>query len=461
MKDCPNIVMFTTDHQRYDCLGINGNPVIQTPTLDRLASEGVNFARMYGQNPVCMPSRASIFTGRYVSNHGVRINGIPLPHSEITLPAALGAAGYHTGQLGKVHFTPHSGRDHEAPHHHYGFDTLVLSDEPGCYPDAYVKWVESRDPAMREKIRVPMPGTRKAFEHWTLEAPEEFSHAAWVATQTIEYIREHKDEPFFAHAGFYNPHPPLNPPKHYVDMYPIEDMPLPMRREGELDDKPRHFQGAYKRFASTTDAQWQEHKAYFYAMVSQVDAQVKRVVACLEELELLDRTLILLMSDHGDMLGDHWHTGKGPTNYDGIIHLPCFMRLPGALPAGKVVEDLVETVDIMPTLLDIAGAPCPERVKGESLMPLIRGERDGWRGEVLVEHKAPDGLSVKTLRTDDYKYTRVHTGEELLVDLRDDPDEFVNRAADPACAGALQEMRERLLACMMRIEDDLERTSVY
>jgi arylsulfatase len=464
MPDRPNLLLVTTDHQRFDCVGANGNPIVQTPVLDRVAREGVSFSRFYATNPVCMPARASLFTGRYCQNHGVRCNGIPLPETELTLPAVLSAAGWHAGSLGKIHFTPHKGRDHEAPHPLYGWDTLVLSDEPGCYPDAYVRWVRERDPSLVENVRVPLPGIepRGPLDAYTLAAPEEFSHTAWVATATIEFVRQHAHEPFFAHAGFYAPHPPLNPPVPFDTMYDPADMPLPLRREDELDDKPAYFQHGFRQWGEVPDEEWRRVKAFFYGMCSLVDKHVGRIVACLEELDLLDNTLIAFVSDHGDMLGDHWHTAKGPTNYDGIVHVPCLLRLPRRLPAGAGFAGLVEGVDLMPTILDILGVEVPPAVKGISALPCIAGDSPWPKHDVLIEYKHPHGFSVKTLQTDEFKYWLTNANEEVLVDLKEDPDEFINRAAHLSRRSELREMRERLLRRLIQVEDDLpERISEY
>ena len=151
----PNILFLTTDQQRFDCLGVNSDGFVQTPNLDRLAREGANLLRFYVNNPVCMPSRASLLTGKYPRNHGVTCNGIPLAESIPNIAHALGSAGYVTGNLGKLHFLPHSGRDYDLPHPDYGFHVVVNADEPGCYPDAYIQWIRKVAPETEAKVRVP------------------------------------------------------------------------------------------------------------------------------------------------------------------------------------------------------------------------------------------------------------------------------------------------------------------
>src|SRR6266542_3142884 len=396
-KPRPNILLITTDQQRYDCVGANGNPLITTPNLDRLATAGARFEQCYIQNPVCMPSRASLLTGRYCQNHGVRKNGAPLDPDQPNMAKALLAAGYHTASIGKIHLIPHFGRDYEQPHpsREYGFKTMINSDEPGCYRDAYIRWVEREHPEHLDAVRAPVPvppgyempeqykayppapaGGRGLLDGRRLDAPAEVSHSAWVATESIRFLRERAagaasgEEPFFLHAGIYAPHPPLFAPEPYDTMYDPATLPLPLRREGELEDKPSHFRGGARRNLEVTDAEWQRAKAFYYGMVSLADAQIGRILAALDELGLAENTIVVFTSDHGEALGDHYQTGKGPTNYDSIVRVPLIVRGPG-VPAGRRVAGLVEHVDVAPTLLEAAGVESYTGMKGRSLDPLL------------------------------------------------------------------------------------------
>ncbi|MBL7222832.1 MAG: sulfatase-like hydrolase/transferase [Candidatus Brocadiae bacterium] len=455
--DRPNILFLTTDQQRFDCLGINSGGTIHTPHLDALARHGANLRGFFVNNAVCMPSRASLLTGRYPQNHGVGTNGIPLPETETTIAHALGQAGYTTANLGKLHFLPHVDRDHTAPHPSYGFDVHVNSDEPGCYPDAYIRWLRQVAPEMEQKCRVPRPSVepRSPLDQWVFEAPEELSHTAWVADRTIEFIHQQGERPWFAIAGFYPPHPPCNAPQHYLDLYPTESIPPPLRREGEMADKPRMFQRMAQHWANVTDEQWLECRRYYYAMCSLVDAQCGRIIETLRERGQLDNTLIVYYSDHGDLRGDHGLVSKHPSNYDGIIHVPCFLRWPGHIPAGRLADGLVEGVDLMPTVLEAVGADIPAGVKGTSAWALAAGETDAGRDSVLVEHKVPGAACIKTLRTRAHKYWLNDQGEEVLFDLDADPDEFVNVARDPAYASVRSSVRGRLLERLIHAADDL------
>ena len=458
----PNILFLTTDQQRFDGLGIN-NPnagLVKTPVIDELAWSGANFTNFFVNNPVCMPTRACVLTGRRPHSHGVRENGIPLPEDEVTLAHWLGDHGYRTANLGKLHFLPHSGRDHTQPHPPYGFDVPLISDEPGCYPDAYIRWIRSIDPALEAKVRVPIPAVEDRggpTGHWVFEGPEECSHTAWVADRTIEFIRgaSTANRPWFAIAGFYLPHSPCNPSQKYLDMYPVDEMPLPMRREGELDDKPPMFQRIAQNTAHLTDRDWQEFRAYYYASCSFVDHHCGRILGALAGLGLEEDTIVVFHSDHGDLCGDHWMTSKHATNYDGIIRVPLAIRWPGKIDPGTSLCEQVECIDLMPTVLRAASLPAPEGCQGESQWDLVTGEGPGGKERVLVELTRPGGIDVRTIRTEGYKYSRLNSGHEVLFDLTEDPDEFVNLAEDPAATGLLAEARLSMVDALMDAADPL------
>lgn len=462
MRDRPvprQILLLTTDHQRYDCLGAV-NPEIQTPVLDELIAGGALCERCYVQNPVCMPSRHSFMTGRYPTSLGVGTNGIALPERERTLAHALSDAGWFCGNYGKLHFLPHFGRDHTAPHPSYGFAEHQNSDEPGCYEDAYIRWVRATDPAMVAPCRVPLPGIedRGWFRRWVFAAPEEFCHTAWVADRVIDAIRAHRNQPALLCGGFYAPHPPFNPPQRWLDRYDPAQLSLPRRRDGEADDKPPPLRAMLERAEPADDDTWRDCTAYFYAMCSLVDHHVGRIVAALDEEGLLADTLLVFMSDHGDTLGDHGLTGKHCSFYDSIMRVPLILHWPNGLGPGLRVTGLAEAVDLMPTLLEAAGAPVPFGVQGRSLWPLLDGGpgRDSVWASFFQSHRHP--LNAQMVRTETAKYLRYgpHHGE-VLYDLATDPDEFVNQAANPAYTALLAELRERLLRRMMDGLDPLPR----
>jgi arylsulfatase A-like enzyme len=216
----PNVLILTTDQQRWDALGANGNREIRTPNLDRLAAEGVNFPRHFVQNPVCMPSRASFLTGQYPATLGITQMGVPVPPETVTLPRLLRPYGYRTANVGKLHFLPHANRDHRAPHPDYGFDELEVSDEPGPYEDAYRAWVRAIAPEQLDRVSaglppsaevwrrvmgetdpVPHPAERFPKRAVPFAGRDDLTHAAFVADRAMDFVARHADRPWLCVAG--------------------------------------------------------------------------------------------------------------------------------------------------------------------------------------------------------------------------------------------------------------------
>jgi len=410
----PNVIILYTDQQRWDTINCAGFEYMHTPNLDKLAAEGVLFNNAFCNNPVCMPSRQSMLSGQYPSTIGCSTNGIEMPLDVPVLPDILKSYGYVTGNMGKLHFKNHANRDHREPHPRYGFDELILSDEPGCYDDAYIKWIETKAPGMVDKCRTSTPPCydgeafnvhpRGTQHPYVFEGPEDLTHAAFVAEESCEFIKRHKDHPFFLISGFYAPHPPLNPPQRFVDMYDPEKMPLPIMNESEQSN------------LGISGRRWQLSKAYYYAMISHVDDQIKRIIKTLEEQGLKDDTLIIFTSDHGEHLGDHGHMQKGPPGMDSCIHVPLIISYPAKINEQGRCEDLVEAVDLAPTVLDYCGVQIPPFFQGQSLFSLLQEKNYSPRSSAFMEFKSPFEISWKTIRTKEFKYCASSKGEELLFD---------------------------------------------
>ncbi|NLF30694.1 MAG: sulfatase-like hydrolase/transferase [Planctomycetes bacterium] len=455
----PNVLLLYTDQQRWDALAAAGNPHIRTPNLDRLAAEGALFENAFCNNPVCMPSRQSMLSGQYPSSLGCCCNGIAMREDVPTLATVLKPCGYHAATIGKLHFLNHSDRDHRECHPTYGFDTVIVSDEPGCYDDAYIKWVAEHDGGAVDACRVSSPPAcvgpriekhgRNTHQPYVFEGPEHLTHSAFVADQTIAFLRARRNETFFAIAGFFAPHAPLNPPQRFVDMYNPADLPLPVMNEGENQ-------------LGLSDEQWRVVKAYYYALVSHVDDQIGRILAALDELGLSDNTIVVFTSDHGEHLGDHGRVQKGPPGLDSCVHVPLLVRYPGRIARGRRVGELVEAVDLAPTLVDWCGVQPPPIFQGRSFRPLLEGRPYEARTSVFIEYRDPFGSSWKAVRTHAFKYCRSNTGAELLFDLAADPYELASVAGDPACAAALHTMRDELLQRWFSVERQYpRRTAAY
>ncbi len=452
----PNILILYTDQQRWDALGANGNPEIHTPNLDRLAAQGVNFDHYFVQNPVCMPSRVSFLTGQYPSTLRLSHMGVPVPEDTVTLPHLLANYGYDRANIGKLHFLPHANREHRDPHPAYGFNHLEISDEPGCYEDAYRAWVRRVAPEELDNVSLGLPpatetwhrmmGVRDGIEHPDERFPKEavafrgrsdVSHTAFVATQTIEYMDQHQDRPFLCISGFYSPHSPWVAPQEFLDLYDPDELSVP--------DFPAALD-ARRSPDSYSNDELRRAKHGYYAMVSEVDHHVGRILDRLAELGMAEDTIVVFTSDHGEWLGEHLKYGKGYPAHDCVSRVPLIVRAPGATASGTTAG-LTEGVDVVPTLLELAGVPVPPHIQGSAFTSTLAGDADGGKACALTEMHG-----WKTIRTEDHRYVLRGAGEEMLFDLRDDPLAYTDLSDAPSHTDTLAE--HRLLLARRAIENE-------
>ena len=468
----PNILILYTDQQRWDALGANGNAEIITPHLDALAASGATFTRHFVQNPVCMPSRVSMLSGRYPSSLGITRMGVPAPQDLLTLPKIVKPYGYRTANIGKLHFLPHANRDHRSPHPDYGFDHLEISDEPGVYEDAYRAWVRQRAPQQMDGISAGIPPATRIWRKTMgiddgvvhrgdpegrfdfdggipFAADDGLTHSAFVAEQTSEFIRRWANQPFMCIAGFYSPHAPWMTPQKYLDLYDPARLTAPAYPP-EIDRQRSHEPG--QRFS---DDHLRRAKQGYYAMISEVDDYVGKILAALDAAGQRENTIVLFTSDHGEWLGAHLKFGKGYPAADAVSRVPLIVSAPNGVP-GQRVDGIVEAVDILPTLLSLAGIQVPPTLQGRSLADVVMTGAGATKEAALTE-----GDGWKCLRNRDYRYLIHSDGSECLWHIETDPGEYVDLADDAAHQSALARCRRQLLARQLQMERPLARTWVY
>jgi arylsulfatase A-like enzyme len=620
--DRPNVLCFICDQLRYDHLGCTGNDTIETPNIDALSDTGVTFDRMYSNNPMCMPARATLFTGQNPHRHGVRSNGIALPKDMPTLPELLLEDGYRTHSAGKLHlglytlpapqqvahiaaelsartdsefarilretlddilnelldcpddlsedresrsheafsgradsalahtlenihvpkwsdtpllfrsviedvvdewpvkelsesdwqefsagleqrlsamfaeidataysdlqFDPEefpearevweSGRITNLPEPYYGFET---TDFTGGHVNEiygeYKNWLRDTHPDDYERLQFSHPDnvrgkTFQVLDEWSLPESAHYNH--WISDRSIEFLDDQSvDDSFFLWNSYPDPHNPYAAPEPWGSMYDPEDVSLPTRREDELDDLPPFYEDVYEGDffqlqglytdpqPEVNEAEIREIIATTYGMVSYLDHEVGRVMDALEEQGLRENTIVIFLSDHGAMMGDHWMLRKGPFQFEGLLRVPMIWSWPDQFAEGKRVETVCSHEDFLPTMLDLCNVTSPHAAyepsyredpsswAGRSLVPLLTDRVNEMDRSVVVENDEDYlGQRIRTLITDQHKLT-VYSDEDYgeLFDLDADPEELHNRWNDTEYADVKNRLYRELV----------------
>jgi arylsulfatase A-like enzyme len=434
-----------SDQHRGDCLGADGNAVIQTPNLDRLARGGVRFGCAYSSTPTCTPARAALLTGMSPWSHGMLGYGAVAEHYPVELPQLLRDAGYYTLGIGKMHWTPQRAL--------HGFHRTILDESgreesPGFRSD-YRSWLFSEAPgADPEPTGISWNGyAAKAFP-----LPERLHPTAWVAETAIHFLRDYQNTaPWFLKVSFERPHSPYDPPPRWMERY--AGAALPPARAGRWAEK---YRPADNNLADPWHGDFGPEAARaarlgYYGSVSFVDEQIGRILEALDARGALNNTMIFFLADHGDMLGDQYLWRKGYA-YQPSARIPMLLHWPDGLDrsrAGQAVAKPVEIRDVLPTLLDGAGAPVPPAVEGRSLLALARNPDREWREWIDLEHDvvySPDN-HWNALTDGIWKYIfHANSGQEQLFHLADDPFEIRDLSGDAPFSGELSMWRSRLIA---------------
>ena len=428
MDKRPNIILLMADQMRGDCLGIAGHPDVKTPFLDALAAEGVRYENAYSACPTCVPARATLYTGMSQEHTG-RVGYEDLvpwdyPH---TLAGELSKAGYYTQCVGKMHVHPlrnnlgfHDVRLHDGYLHAYRRPTTP-SYEDQRVADDYYWWLKQQLGVDADPVDTGLDCNSWVVRPWIYE--EKYHPTNWVASECRDFLRRRdRSKPFFLMASFVRPHPPLDAPEYYLNLYKDESLAEPWR--GDWNDCVRWERDGHSYHAQTApsdESYIQQLRAGYYAAITHMDHQIGRLISALVEEQIMDNTVILFVSDHGEMLGDHLMFQKAKP-FQGSIHVPLFISGPERYigKRGTVRTDLAELRDVMPTLLELAGAPIPETVDGTSLLHPV--DREYLHGEHTL---GEDSMHFILTKEDKYIWYS-QTGRELYFNLRDDPHETKN-----------------------------------
>ncbi len=427
-----NVLLLMSDQHRPDALGRFGDPLAITPALDSLALEGLSLRQAYCQNPVCVPSRNSILTGRYAHSTGVLSNGYRANRSFVSFAQVLRARGYKTACFGKLH-TP--GRE--------DLDWDVCSEKgkrpPGTVPPGGVLLETGLNANNGNRIGAPYPFPESATLEWNAKE------------DTIAFLKANRSRPWLVQCSFKRPHPPFQPPQRYWNMIDRSKLKVAAPPAGDLKDcNPRYMDGMRRRgMEHLTDEQVRDGLQGYYGNLAFADAMFAQVLKALDDLGLRQNTLVIYTADHGEMLDEHGLWTK-MVFFDPSVRVPLIMRLPGVIAGGKETRALVESIDLFPTIMELTGQPVPATVQGRSLVPLLTGKTDKHRTVVRSEHPNPGargGSYAPTMMQFDGRYKVVDNGPDLPPELYDhstDPREFVNLHDRP-------EHKERLAATLAEL----------
>jgi choline-sulfatase len=411
-----NVLFLMSDEHSPHVAGWLGNKVVRTPALDALAARGAAFPSAYCQNPICVPSRASLLTGRMPWKVGV-FGNTPgcLDASVPTLADVFRRAGYVAGWMGKTH---------------WGGTPAFVTPKRG-------KEVDEALARRADRSRLPQDA---AIADYPVSA--EFDTI--TKNQALRFLEENRDKPFFAGVSFRKPHFPFLVQEKYFRMYEgrVEAPRVTRKMIDELPPVSKEEREKYG-FAGLTEAQIRKALAMYYGMVTYIDDQVGEILGKLDALGLRDNTIILYTADHGEMGGEHglWYKNSF---YEASARIPHVWSFPKELPRGVRIEAPVMNMDIFPTLCDLCGLPKPDGLEGRSLAPLMKGTEKGDDRSALSENFR-GAAAGRMIRTGPWKYCYYRDGCEQLFDLRADPEEAVNLVRDPRRKELVASLQSRAL----------------
>ncbi|MEM8592626.1 MAG: sulfatase-like hydrolase/transferase [Pseudomonadota bacterium] len=474
-----NILFIMYDQLRFDYLSCAGHPILKTPNFDRVAAKGVRFTQAYTQSPICGSARMSFYTGRYVHSHGAARNGYPIRIGEITLGDHLRRLGYGCHLIGKTHM-----RVDAEGMERLGLqpDSIIGARQAECGFDAWVRddglWAEGKDgsydqgesPYNAYLKAKGYPGENPWHDHanaglegdeiasgWLMtnaDKPanirEEDSETPWLTGEAIKFM-EATESPWLAHLSYIKPHWPYIVPAPYHDMYGLQDVPPPVRTEEELETAhPVAKAFMTNRIAKAFHRDEVRNKVIpaYMGLIKQCDDQLGRLLDHLEETGRDKDTMIVLTSDHGDYLGDHW-IGEKDLFHDASVRIPMIIYDPrpeANATRGTACDALVEGIDLAATFVEVAGGEVPTNViEGRSLLPWLRGETPEWRDFVISEtdYAVTPMAGNLGLGDDEARLFMVFDGRwklvhaeggfrPMLYDVESDPRELTDLGEDPA-----------------------------
>ena len=433
----PNIVLLMADQWRFDCMGAYGNKVVRTPNLDHLAAEGTRFSCAYSSTPTCTPARSALLTGLSPWHHGMLGMTNMASRYPFEKARALAEARYRTIAIGNNHYHPIRNA--------HGYQQMIVDEHCSYWFSKNTKEAVHSEASGEERCdyeawfwsQLPTGDPHASGLSWNdhrgraFPLPEQFHATRWTGDTAVNFLRTYnKPDPFFLKVSFIRPHSPYDPPARFFRMYEDADLPRPFVARWAERYEQRSDAGNNIWHGKLDASEVRRSRQGYYGSVSFVDEQIGRILGTLEERKMLEGTAVIFLSDHGDMLGDQnlWRKSYA---YEPSARIPMLLRLPSGLQAerGMVVSQPVELRDVLPTLLELAGAAQPDHMDGASLLSLIQGKKERWRSHIDLEHNIcySPANHWNALSDGTWKYIfHAQEGEEQLFHLAEDPHEMSN-----------------------------------
>lgn len=441
----PSFVLIMTDTQGANVVGTYRDPALSTPNIDKLAENGVKFTRAYTTCPLCTPARAAIITGIYSHTAGAWANNLPLGDNIKTMGQRFRDSAYRTAYIGKWHL---DGHDY--------FGTGICPD--GWDPAYWYDGKRYLSELTEDEVHLWRRGLTSVAQLRAHDVRAEFTWAHRVSNRAIDFLDTCADEPFLLVVSYDEPHHPYTCPPEYGEKFTDYAYPVGPAAHDTLGDKPAH----HREWADAVDVRLEDGRfrhALYFGCNSYVDHEIGRVIDAVHA-RAPENTFILFTSDHGDMLGAHQLVGKGPAMYDEITRIPLIIEQPAAWGAGTTNPTLVSHIDLLPTMLELAGLELPPILEGQSLVSQLEGEADAQREAVIefqryeIEHDSWGGFQpIRSILSGDYKLVINLLHSDELYNVNADPGEVDNLIDRQEFAGIRNAMHARLLDWMYERRD--------
>jgi len=424
----PNLLIIHTDQQSSWTLGIYGGTLIDTPRIDTIGREGAVFSNFFTNSAVCTPSRGCFLTGRYPHAHGAYKNNIELNRDEMTLARVLQQNGYETGYAGKWHLdgTPKPGW--MKPSRSMGFEDCRYMFNRGHW----------------KKIVEDAGGDAKESPYKVIGDEKTYT-TDWLASKTIDFIKRQRENPFFFMVSIPDPHTPYTVRAPYDTMLNPDDMPIPSTFSQKNPPKwaaAARDNGRYAMKKPKREEILRRDIAGYCGEVKCIDDNVGRILDCLAEQGILDNTIVVFTTDHGDYMGEHGLLGKNQL-YETAYRIPMLIRWPKKIAGNTAVDSIISTVDFQPTMLNLMGIEPSGREQGGDASALIQGRKADWQDVSFIHHAS---LKRAGIFTKQYELAYVQNNDHILFDRLNDPEQVNNLFNDPKYKNVIDELTGQIIA---------------